>query len=197
MGYRVEGDYVEACNCRVSCSCIYLAPATGEDCRVVFAWHIEHGEKDGVPLDGLNTVLAVRAPRQMTEGGWEAALYVDERAKAEQANALKAIFSGQAGGHLATVAPLIGKIAEVASARIDFRSQEGRRSVDMGDRLSLRAEEMKGADGKQAPTISNAPLGAVTQPVRQGTAELLRLSGPWSLDAHDCNSFSTHFAYEA
>ena len=44
----------------------------------------------------------------MMQTKWKVALYLDERASAEQQKALGGIFSGQAGGHLAVVAPLIG-----------------------------------------------------------------------------------------
>ncbi len=105
MSYKVEGDYFESCTCTVSCPCIFLAPATEEACDVLFAWHVKGGEMDGVNLDDLNVVLAAHSPRNMTEGGWKVALYLDERADPNQATALGAIFSGQAGGHLANVAP--------------------------------------------------------------------------------------------
>jgi hypothetical protein len=32
--FRVEGDYFEACSCKVMCSCIFLAPATEDHCDV-------------------------------------------------------------------------------------------------------------------------------------------------------------------
>ena len=118
VGYRVEGDYFEACNCDVSCNCIYLGPATKESCEAFLAWHIRRGENDGVDLAGLNVALAVRSSKQMTEGGWKVALYLDARAKPEQAKALGAIFSGQAGGYLANVAPLIGEVTGVHNATI-------------------------------------------------------------------------------
>ena len=84
MGFTIEGDYVEACNCEVSCPCVFLAPATEDTCHLFIAWRINRGEKDGVDLSGLNTVLAVHAPRQMTDGNWRVALYLDDSASAQQ-----------------------------------------------------------------------------------------------------------------
>ncbi len=108
MSYTVEGEYMEACSCSVSCPCIFLNPATKDACDVFIGWHITRGDKEGVDLSGLNVALAVHSPKLMTDGNWTAALYLDERASPAQAEALTAIFSGQAGGHLANVAPLIG-----------------------------------------------------------------------------------------
>ena len=35
MSFSVKGDYFEACNCDVSCPCIWLGPATQEACDVL------------------------------------------------------------------------------------------------------------------------------------------------------------------
>ena len=108
--FSVEGKYFEACNCEVSCACIWLGPATEDACDVFFAWHITQGEKDGVDLSGLNAALAVHTSKQMTDGNWRVALYLDDKADPGQAEALGAIFSGAAGGHLANLAPMIGEV---------------------------------------------------------------------------------------
>ena len=68
-------------------------------------------------LSGLNAVMAVRSPKRMTDGGWKVALYLGDRASAEQSEALGAVFSGGAGGHLAGLAPLIGEVAGVQARR--------------------------------------------------------------------------------
>jgi hypothetical protein len=195
MSYRVEGDYFESCTCAVSCPCIFLAPATEEACDVLFAWHIRDGEMDGVGLGDLNVALAAHSPRNMTEGGWKVALYLDERANPEQAKALGAIFSGQAGGHLANVAPLIGTVTGVHSAPIRFDRNDGRRSVSVGDVLEMDVEEMKGMDGKGPAVISNPLLGAVTQPIRQAKSGKLTYHGDWNASAAGANGFITEFEY--
>ncbi len=117
MTFFVEGDYFEVCSCSVSCNCVWLGAATHDHCDVLLAWHVTNGEKDGVDLSGLNAVLAVRSPKRMTDGGWKVALYLDDRATAEQSQALSAVFSGGAGGHLAGLAPLIGEVAGCSPRR--------------------------------------------------------------------------------
>lgn len=195
MEFQVEGDYFESCTCTVSCPCIFLAPATTDACDVFFAWHITRGEMGGTSLEDLNVVLAVHSPKQMTEGGWKAALYIDERADPEQTKLLGAIFSGQAGGHLANVAPLIGTVTGVHSAPIAFEKRNGFRRVTVGDVLKVDVEEMKGMDGVSPAVISNPLLGAVTQPIRQAKSGALRYGGDWAAEASDSNGFITEFAY--
>ena len=197
MTYAIEGDYLEGCNCDLSCNCVYLAPATNEGCDVFFAWRIARGAKDGVDLGGLNVAMAVRSGRVMTDGKWKLALYVDERATDAQSKAITEIFGGKAGGHLANVAPLVGEVTGVHRARISFERSGKKGSIHVGDVLDLAVEELVGADGKSPITLANAPLGAVTQPLRQGRAERIRYSGPWRTDASGTNAFVADFRYEA
>lgn len=196
MSFRVEGDYFEACSCSVSCPCIFLSPATTGNCDVFFVWSISKGQMDSLDLAGLNAALAVRAPKQMTEGNWTVALYLDSRADEKQADALGAIFSGQAGGHLANVAPLIGTVAGVRSASIEFHKEAESRSVKVGDVLEVHVEEIKGMDGKNPAVISNPLLGAVTQPLRQAKSKSVRFADDWSFSAEGTNGFITEFVYE-
>ena len=196
VSFKVEGDYFESCNCTVSCPCIFLAPATEDACDVVFAWHISRGAMDGIKLDGLNVVMAVHSPKRMTEGGWKAALYLDESADEKQGKALGAIFSGQAGGHLANVAPLIGTVTGVRSAPIRFEKRETHRSVVVGDVIKMTVDELKGMDGVNPAVITNPLLGAVTQPIRQAKSDALSYRGDWTIDAAGVNGFITEFSYE-
>jgi hypothetical protein len=51
-------------------------------------------------------------------------------------------------------------------------------------------------DGQAPAVITNAPFGAVTQPVRQATAKDVSYHGHWSADFTGTNSFITDFKYE-
>lgn len=197
MGFRVEGAYFEACSCAVSCPCVFLAPATEDACDVFLAWRIDRGEKDGLDLSGLNAALAVHTPKQMTDGNWRVALYLDDRGTSEQREALGAIFSGQAGGHLANLAPLITEVTGVEAVPIAFESLNGQRSVRVGNVLTVRAEQSVGMDGQNPTVITNPPLGAVTQPVRQGTSTEVRYDGAWTFSTEGRNAFFTEFAYSS
>ena len=197
MGFKVHGDYFEACNCEVSCPCIFLAPASNPTCDLVLAWHIAERKKEDLDLGGLNVVMAVRSPQQRTDGKWRAALYIDERASADQQAALGDIFSGKAGGHLANVAPLIGEVTGVHAVPIRFDKANGTRRLQMGGLLDVEIEQLKGMDGTSPIEISNPLLGAVTQTLRQAKSDHLRYDGPWSIDVSGRNGFIADFAYEA
>lgn len=195
MGFKVEGDFFETCTCDVSCPCVFLGPASMDSCDVILAWHIDEGRADEVTLDGLNVAMAVHSPKQMTDGGWTVALYLDERATNEQAEALGGVFSGALGGHLANLGPLIGEVVGVDTAPIEFTRDGGTRRLRVGDILEASVSEIVGMDGENPPTISNPQLGAVTQPVRQAKSDHVRFVGHFEVDVSDRNAFITEFAY--
>lgn len=196
MAFSVKGDYFEACTCDVSCPCIWLQPATQDGCDVLLAWHVTEGDKDGVDLSGLNAVMAARSPKQMTDGGWRVALYLDDRATPPQSEALGAVFSGGAGGHLAALGPLIGEVAGVAPATISFDREDRAFRASVAGIASAEVEELTGMDGAGSPVISNPLLGVVTQPLRQAKASAVSYHDHWDTEYSGTNSFVTEFAYE-
>jgi len=196
MGFAVKGDYFEACNCDISCDCIWLGTATQDFCDVFFAWHVAEGQKDGVDLSGLNAVMAVHTSKRMTDGNWKVALYLDDRATPEQSEALGAVFSGGAGGHLGAVAPLVGEVVGVSPAPISFDREGGAMKATVGQVFSMEAEAIVGGDGSNPAVISNPSLGAVPQPLTQAKAGHVRYGDHWNAEFSGTNSFITEFAYE-
>jgi hypothetical protein len=124
------------------------------------------------------------------------ALYLDDRASAEQSEALGAVFSGGAGGYLAGLGPLIGEVAGVEPTTITFEKAGGPLHAEVAGALSMSGDQLVGMDGEAPAVIANAPFGAVTQPVRQATAKDVSYHGHWSADFSGTNSFVTDFQYE-
>jgi hypothetical protein len=158
--WKIAGSYFEACNCNIACPCIFLSPPTSGECTVLLAWHIDQGRLGQTDLNGLNAALAGYSPGHMMEVKWKVALYVDEKANQSQQNALTQIFSGQAGGHLAGLAPLIGEVLGVKTAPIEFRSEGKRRSLRLGAVAEMEIEGVPGQEGGDV-TISSHPFTAV------------------------------------
>jgi hypothetical protein len=196
--WRVSGTYFETCNCEVACPCVFLSPPTSGACTVLIAWHIDQGAFGGTPLDGLNVVLAVHSPGHMLKTKWQVALYLDQRATPPQAEALGKIFSGQAGGHLANVAPLIGEVLGVKAAPIDYQAEGKRRSLRIGDIATAEIEAVPGGDG--GPTaIQNHPLcvapGFPATVARSKRASFHDFG--LNLEVTEKNGFYSPFAYQS
>jgi hypothetical protein len=158
--WKIAGTYFEACNCEVACPCVFTSPPTSGECTVLIAWHINQGRFGEIELDGFNAVLVVHSPGHMLEVKWKVALYVDELANQGQQDALTQIFSGQAGGHPAGLAPMIGEVLGIKPAPIEYRSEGKRRSLRLGSVAEAEIEGLPGQDGGDV-TIGNHPFTAV------------------------------------
>jgi len=196
--WKIAGSYFETCNCDLACPCVFLSPPTSGECTVLLAWHIDHGRFGEINLDGFNTALAAYAPGHMLEVKWKVALYVDDRADKGQQDALTEIFSGQAGGHLAGLAPLIGEVLGVRAAPIEYRSEGERRSLLLGDVADAEIEGLPGQDGGDV-TVDNAPFAPVPGvPLAVAKSKRMRFSDyglKWEVS--NKNGFFSRFAYES
>jgi hypothetical protein len=119
---------------------------------VALVFHIAQGRFGQVVLDDLNFVVAARAPGAMSAGNWAVGLLLDARATPEQHQALTAIVSGQAGGPMAALAPLIGQFLGTASHPIHYQQQGLSRSVTIPGILDQAVE------GVRSPTSPEEPL---------------------------------------
>jgi hypothetical protein len=155
--WKLDGQYLEACNCKAACPCIFLSTPTEGDCTAVVGWHIDKGNLGAVDLTGLNVAMAVYSPGAMHVTKWRAALYLDAKASESQKNALIQIFSGQAGGHPARLGSFIGEVLGVASVPIDYKANGKHRSLKVGDVASAEIEAVGGA-GDGEVTVRNHPL---------------------------------------
>ena len=153
--WQVSGDYFETCSCDYLCPCItsnLAAQPTKGHCDVAIAFHIERGSYDGLTLDDLNFVVIAHTPDVMGKGDWSVGLITDERATPEQQQALIGIGSGQAGGPMAGLAPLLGKFLGVEAKPIHFQKQGLSRSVSIPGILDQACE------GVPSPVNAGEPL---------------------------------------
>src|SRR3989304_9611793 len=118
--WNLSGSYFEACNCDLACPCVFMSPPTTGECSLLVAWHIDRGKDGDVAVDGLNVALAVHSPGPMLKTKGDVALYLDERATADQQDALGKIFGGQAGGEPAALGPFVGKVLGARTAKIEL-----------------------------------------------------------------------------
>lgn len=152
--WRIEGQYMETCNCDFICPCIgsnLTARPTQGDCKAAVAMRIDKGEKDGVSLDGLSFVVLLRSPGAMAEGDMTVGLIVDERANEAQTDVIGTIASGAAGGPMAALAPLVGNMAGVEKRPIRFERDGMRYSVTAGELVEQSCEGVPSATQPDQP----------------------------------------------
>jgi hypothetical protein len=160
--WKLEGDYFEGCNCDIVCPCIFLGDPDEGDCHVTCAWHIQKGNYENITLDNLSAVAMFDTPGNMVTGPkWKAALYIDDNASSEQANALTKIYSGQAGGFFAAAANFIGEMLGVKSVPIEFGIDGKRRWLNIKNSVELEIEGVKGIDPNKESCIVNPAFSAV------------------------------------
>ncbi|HEY1356678.1 MAG TPA: DUF1326 domain-containing protein [Thermoleophilaceae bacterium] len=144
MAWSLKGKYVETCSCELMCPCnlSFDHGATYDYCRVTLVFDIDEGEIEGADVGGLKVALVADAPKVMTEGNWKVGVFVDSQATDEQADQLVQVFSGQRGGPMATLAPLIGEVLGVERAQIDVVHDGHRHSVRIAEAIDFEIEDI-------------------------------------------------------
>jgi hypothetical protein len=154
MSWSVEGTYFENCNCTFACPCTvttFATPATQERCQVVLAFHVSRGQVDGTDVSGRSVAVVADAPAQMLNGNWRVGLLIDDKASKEQVDKLAGVFSGQTGGPMAALAPLIGEVLGIEQKPIDFKDAGGKHHLKIGGDIEIEVEDFV-PEGMSEPT---------------------------------------------
>jgi hypothetical protein len=144
MSWSLKGSYVETCSCDLICPCnaTFDHGATYDYCRVALAFNIREGEIEGTDIAGCKIVAVADTPKVMTDGNWRLGVYVDDQATDEQADKLVKVFSGQLGGPMEGLAPLVGEFVGVERAPIEIQDDGVRHSVRVGDAIDFEIEDI-------------------------------------------------------
>jgi len=124
------------------CNTSFDHGATYDFCRVSLIFNIREGDVDGTDIGGLKVAIIADTPKVMTEGNWRLGVFVDENASDEQAEKLVGVFSGQLGGPMGALAPLVGEVLGVERVRIDVEDDGLRHSVRVGDAIDFEIEDI-------------------------------------------------------
>jgi hypothetical protein len=144
MAWKIEGTYFETCSCEVVCPCT-ASLALGADydrCRVTLVFHVKDGDVEGTDVGGLTVAAVADTPKVMSEGDWRLGVFIDAAASDEQAGKLGSVFSGQLGGPMEALGPLIGENLGVERAPIHVQEDGLRHSVKIGDAVDFEVEDV-------------------------------------------------------
>src|SRR5207247_9399465 len=108
------------------CTASLTLGAAREYCRAALVVHVDGGDVDGVDVSDLTVVAVAESRKVMAEGKWRLGVVIEEAASDEQAQALGGVFSGELGGPMAGLGPLVGENLGVERRRVEFSEADGR-----------------------------------------------------------------------
>src|SRR3546814_20451680 len=116
--WGLKGRELANCNCEYGCNCQFGGLPDKGHCQAVFGMAIDEGSHADVDLSGLNIAAVFRWPGPIHEGKGECAAFVDERARAEQRDALLTIMNG---GGTEPFAPVFAVFASTTDTKHEPR----------------------------------------------------------------------------
>jgi len=124
------------------CNLSFDHGATYDFCRVTLVFNIREGQVDGTDIGGRKVAAIADTPKVMTDGNWRLGLFIDDQATDEQAEKLQQVFTGQLGGPMAALGPLVGEVLGVERAAFDVEDDGVRHSVRIGDVIDFEIEDV-------------------------------------------------------
>ena len=160
--WQISGQYYETCSCDFVCPCVpgqmAVKPSKGS-CSFAMGFQIERGAFGNVTVDGLGFMVLGYTPEAMGKGNWSVGLLIDDRATAEQRDAIAAMASGQAGGPMAALSGLIGKFAGAQPASIRFERNGMKWSVSAAGLVDMAAEAAMGMNPNNPKPLTMTNTG--------------------------------------
>jgi hypothetical protein len=109
--WRITGEWWDLCNCAIGCPCVFGSNPSLGYCEGVLTWLIRDGRFGDVPLGGdLAVALVIHWEGNVLDKNREFGFLIDARADAAQRDALRRIFTGEAGGAFAAWRDLTIKV---------------------------------------------------------------------------------------
>jgi hypothetical protein len=96
--WRLEMDYIEACNCDFGCACNFNGYPSHGKCETMAGYYVRDGYYGATSLAGIKIVLAAAWPGAIHQGNGHARLHLSRETTDSQRTAIIEIFSGRVGG---------------------------------------------------------------------------------------------------
>lgn len=132
--FLLEGKWAEYCSCDWGCPCESNSPPTRGHCTGLVAFKIDKGHCGDVKLDDLAVAATFYFPRALHHGGGSMQPIVDERATAEQREAIFYVLSGKdqsVGTMFQIFSVIIEKILDPLFMPITFKWDIDNRSAEV------------------------------------------------------------------
>src|SRR4051794_17020988 len=200
MAWKIEGTYFETCSCEVVCPCT-ASLALGADyerCKVTLVFHVTDGDVEGTDVGGLTVAAVADTPKVMSEGDWRLGVFIDADASDEQAEKLGGVFSGQLGGPMEALGPLVTEMLGVERVPMQFSSENGHHKVTVGDIGQVEVDDVVpfGVESGEPAKLADIFHPAATTLTVAKATEASGISA-FGIDATNAgkSGFSTRFAW--
>jgi hypothetical protein len=147
--WEIKGLELVNCTCEYGCNCQFNALPDKGHCHAVAGIQINEGHYGKTKLDGLRIAAIFKWPGAIHEGNCEAIAFVDEKANAEQREALLKIMTGQDTDPFATMfavyASTVTKMNPPVFTKIDLELDiDGRRGrIFVKDYIDTKGEPIR------------------------------------------------------
>jgi len=161
MAYDLKGSLLEVCDCDILCPCWVGEDPDNETCEAIVAWHIDRGAIDGVDVSGLTLAAFAHIPDNvLTPETWKVAMFVDDRASERQQEALLQVWTGKQGGPVGELMKVVGEVAAVERAPIEFTVEDGLGTLRVGEVAEAVMAPFRGATG-EVTTLSETVFSTI------------------------------------
>lgn len=180
--WGLSGNVLIACNCDWGCPCNFNARPTHGHCEGGWIWAIDHGQIEGVRVEGLGLALFADWPAAIHEGGGRAACYIDERADPAQRAALTRVLRGDLGGPWSLFIKTY-ELAPPEAARFDVNlaGHSSRASIDKIVELELTTIRNPVTQAEVRPEMV-LPEGLVVRRGSLAATKVFRVQGGVNYD---------------
>jgi hypothetical protein len=122
--WMIKGAEYSNCNCAWGCPCQFNAPSTYGKCEAVVGARIDEGHFGDTRLDGLQFVMLLAWPGEISAGNGRMQVIIDERADDAQFEAIRKISHGEytspGATHYYVFNSTMTEVLEPFRAPIDF-----------------------------------------------------------------------------
>jgi len=196
MAYNIEGRLLEVCTCKILCPCWVGEDPDFGTCDGVLGWHIDKGTIEGVDVAGHSFIILAHIPGNILKGNWKVRVYIDDKASAQQKDAMIKVWTGKAGGPVADLAKLVGEVVSVEQAPITFEVQGMNGTLKVGNVIGASLEPFVGATGKPTAMLDTIFTTIPGSPAYVGKASSYTAKAPGfdvNLKGHNAVSGSFRF----
>lgn len=177
--WSLKGEGLGTCSCDWGCPCNFDAPPSKGFCEGGYSLHFTDGQFDGTKLDGLTVGMFAHSPQALHLGNLTLYLLVDDKATAEQREALGQLAGGGFGGPFAVFAGLSTKIIGPEFVPTEFKFAGENSYAKFGDRVEARLATIKNpVTGEESRFTLKMSAGLLTDESELMASSTFRVNHP-------------------